>query len=102
VSPSGVDAKTFRDAEEAARDNATMRTACAFCSWKFEGTAAECRSEATAHRLQAHPEIIPKRLRRHRVQLHTFRQHDLDEEDRSDIQRERAKRARLHGVEIEE
>jgi hypothetical protein len=97
-----VDAKAFRASEEASRDNATMRTACAWCSWKFEGTAAECRSEATAHRLQDHPEIIPKRLRRTRNALHTFRTLELDDEDKTAIEQARVQRARLHGVEIED
>jgi hypothetical protein len=97
-----VDAKAFRASEEASRDNALMRTGCAFCDWIWEGTAAECRTEATAHRLQTHPEIIPKRLSRTRVALHTFQRPDLDDEDRSVIEQERVRRARLHGVEIED
>ena len=94
-------AQEFRDSEEAARDAAKMRTACAFCEWVFEGTAVECREEAAAHRAQAHPEAAKKRPRS-RSALHTFRHPDMDEEHRIEIQNERLKRARLHGVEIEE
>ena len=97
-----MDAKAFRASEEASRDNALMKTGCLLCDWGYEGTAADCRTEATAHRLQAHPEIIPKRFRKTRVALHTFQRPNLDEEDRSDIEHERQRRARLHGVEIED
>ena len=74
---------------------------CLFCGWMWQGTAAEGRTEALAHRLQAHPEVKVKRRRPGR-HLKSFRQPVLKKEDWTDIYSERNKRAQLHGVDLAE
>ena len=97
-----TEAARFRAIEEAARDSAKMKVSCLFCGWNFTGTTAECRERTAAHRLKKHPEITAKRRPKTGSSLRVFRQVNMSDEDRLDIERERLRRARLHGVEIEE
>jgi hypothetical protein len=96
------EAKRFRVKEEAAKDGAAMKTSCAFCNWSFEGPTVTARAKATEHREKKHPEIQPKRRRHNKPMLHTFRHPGMDDEHKDEIQRERMRRARLHGIEIED
>jgi hypothetical protein len=40
----------------AQRDDADLKTSCAFCSWTYEGKAGPGRRAALAHRKAKHPE----------------------------------------------
>jgi hypothetical protein len=103
MSTAPSEAQRFREAEEASRDAQTMRTMCSLCDWKFEGTAVACRTKAAAHRAKAHPEISPRsRHRKSRNALHTFRTVEMHGEDKMEIEAARTRRARLHGIEIED
>lgn len=72
---------------------------CMFCNWEWQGTAAEGRTEALAHRLQAHPEVKPPRRRPGR-HLKSFNQPRLKKQDWDDVFAERDKRARLLGIDL--
>ena len=73
---------------------------CLWCDWIYEGTALEGRTVAVAHRLEAHPEIKPKRRPPSR-NLKSFRQPTLKSEDRDEIFIERDRRAKLLGITVE-
>ncbi len=74
---------------------------CMFCTWVWQGTAAEGRTEALQHRLEAHPEVRPARRRPGR-HLNSFRQARLKGEEWADILSERDKRAKLLGIDLSE
>lgn len=82
-------------------DALPMTARCLFCTWEWEGTVAEGRTEALTHRLIVHPDVKPPRRRPGR-HLKSFRQPRLKPEDWADVNAERARRARLTGVTIEE
>jgi hypothetical protein len=73
---------------------------CLFCTWTYDGSAVEGRTEYLQHRLSAHPEVKPPRRRPGR-HLKSFRQARLKADDVQDILSERQRRARLHGITIE-
>lgn len=73
---------------------------CLFCSWIFEGTALEGRTEALTHRQKAHPEIKIAR-KRPPSHLKSFRQAKLTTQDMTDILAARDKRARLLGITVD-
>jgi hypothetical protein len=79
-------------------DQLPLRTLCAFCGWTCEGTAAVCRERALQHRSRRHPEAIHKR--RYNRNLKSFRQPKLSEEQTTELNVERFKRARLTGVDL--
>ena len=80
-------------------DALPVREQCLFCTWRWEGTAAEGRIEALTHRLQAHPEVVVKRRRPGR-HLKSFRQPVLNKADWSEVYAERDKRAALLGIDL--
>lgn len=82
-------------------DALPVRQSCLFCTWTWQGTALEGRTEALTHRLQAHPEVKVTRRRPGR-HLQSFRQAKLTKEDKIDILSERDKRAALLGIDLTE
>lgn len=78
-------------------DALPMTARCMFCTWEWQGTAAEGRTEALTHRLRAHPDVKPLRRKMTR-NLKSFNQANLKKEDWDDVMAERAKRARLVGL----
>lgn len=92
----------FRKQEVAYYEAQSIKQACAFCKWKFEGTVLEGREAAQKHREEKHPETfnIPRRRRRSPKTLTTFRQTAMDNESISEIETERKKRAYLNGVDL--
>lgn len=75
---------------------------CAFCpEYRVEGTAEEVVKLNAEHHQTAHPEKKWKPKRRGvQTQLLVLRQ-NLDETEVSDIEAERRRRAKLHGVELD-
>lgn len=82
-------------------DSLPILERCLHCGWVWTGTAIEGRDRALEHRLQAHPEIQPKRRRPGR-HLKSFHQPNLTKADWVDINIERSKRARLNGLDLED
>lgn len=90
----------LRAEEDAVFDSQPVTVRCLFCDWTWAGTALEGRTIAQTHRSEAHPEVRPKR---HRWNRAGFNQSwTMHEEDREAMQAERHRRARLHGVDLEE
>ena len=81
-------------------DTLPVTERCLFCDWTWDGVVSEGRSEAIAHRLDAHPEVKPARRMRRGSHLRSFRQPKLKQVDLDEIYGERDKRARLLGIEI--
>jgi hypothetical protein len=95
------EATEFREAEEAAFDSLPLREGCLFCEWSYLGTAAEGREEALQHRLEAHPDLNPKRYKRQKNRnLHRYRQPALHPEEVAEIAAEHKRRAQLHGLNL--
>jgi hypothetical protein len=95
-----VTAAELREQETAAFDSLPVVTRCMFCPWQWEGSALEGRTIALDHRLTAHPDVRPRQRRHNRATFNpSFQLHPLDHEE---IQTERVRRARLHGVTLEE
>jgi len=87
------------EAEILRMDALPVKQSCLFCTWIYEGTAVDGRTEAIAHRLEVHPEIKPKRRPPTR-NLQSFRQPRLKTEDREEIFTERDRRAKLLGIDV--
>lgn len=86
----------LRDQLEAMDNAQPMTVYCALCpEWRAEGTSAEARAAAEAHRAEEHPEIINKRkiVRKRR----SFSQ-SMTEERQAEIEEERRKRMRALGI----
>jgi hypothetical protein len=95
------EATAFRERELIAVETQPLRASCCFCKWTFEGTTAEAREAARKHRLKKHPEKNVHRSKRGVKSLSSFRYIQMDEKDKEEIEQERRKRAKLHGVTIE-
>ena len=93
------EAKRYREEELQLYDSMPAVTRCAFCGQSHSGTALTGRVWASKHRLRKHPEAKQK-LKTSRG-LKSFRQPTLSEEESSDIERERRKRARLIGISLD-
>jgi hypothetical protein len=89
----------FRRREIEARDAARLITRCAFCRWRYTGTALEGRERALQHRLQAHPEARASRRRTNR-HLTRYIQPAMSDEEEKEITDEIRRRAFLHGVDL--
>jgi len=87
-------ADELRADREERRDAAPMSTSCAFCDWTFEGTAGECRDEASAHRETAHPDAQNRVGRRRGQSIGAWRRDETDDvtADRAEANRVRAER----------
>lgn len=86
--------------EERARiEQQPLVTRCSFCAWKFQGTVAEGRAASRKHRLQKHPEAVAVR-RPGRRNLTSFHQRAPDQEELAEVERERQRRAKLNGIDI--
>ena len=91
---------TTREREVASRDAAPVVARCLHCpGWIFRGTALEARSVATAHRLEAHPELKSRRRRSSRG-LGGWTSY-LHPEDEAELRAERQRRMRLLGLEMD-
>lgn len=66
--------------QRAITDQAPTTTSCAFCDWRYEGTAHEGRELAKGHRRVVHPEIKPARRRRGSLSKFQGRQPDFQKE----------------------
>lgn len=82
-SPYGKPAEAIAAAYQASCDAASLVTACAFCDWNYEGTAAEGRARALQHRTEHHPEARQTRrrkghLQRWRISDDSFRDEGLE------------------------
>jgi hypothetical protein len=80
-------------------DEMPGRVSCLFCDWAYEGSMREGRGAARAHRLEAHPEAARKK-RRYVPNPARITRPSLSEEDRELVERERQRRARLHGLDM--
>jgi hypothetical protein len=57
----------LRDEDDARlRDRYPTTTRCALCPWRHEGTAVQGREQAAAHRVEEHPELVPRPKHRRR------------------------------------
>lgn len=74
---------------------------CLLCDWQWIGSAAAGRLEAAEHRREAHPERARPKKRQVR-HLGTFRQAQLDAEEKEELDLARRKRALLHGIAVED
>jgi hypothetical protein len=79
-------------------DSLPLRVECLFCAWSASGVASWARTEALAHRREAHPETL--RRRRHRPGAIPARisRPRLSAEERAEVDGERRKRMFLHGL----
>lgn len=98
----GYNLSEYLQAEQARQATQPLISSCAICGWSWEGTVGEGLKKARAHREKKHPETLKSRRGRSVRTLHSFRTRKMNEEDRAEIELERSRRARLHGVEIEE
>lgn len=74
---------------------------CAFCpDLKFEGTASEVAELSREHRATLHPDLPPP-TRRRRANLRNWRA-TLNPSEVLEVDKERARRLRLLGIEPEE
>lgn len=74
---------------------------CAFCpDWKIEGTAGEVSARCKEHRDELHPDLPPP-TRRRRANLRNWRA-TLNPSEVLEVDKERARRLRLLGIEPEE
>lgn len=65
---SGSVLAAWEQAKLAEREQTITTASCMWCAWTQHGTLLETREAYTAHRLEAHPEIQPrKQLRRKRL-----------------------------------
>jgi len=90
----------LRAEEAAVFDAQPVTIRCLFCDWTWDGCASEGRTIATTHRLHAHPDVKPARRRWNRAGFNPS--WTMNEQDRAAMELERHKRARLHGVDLEE
>lgn len=74
-------------------DAQPLATSCAFCEWTFEGTTAECREAARAHREQEHP-AATNRLGRHRRKSKPKHQRTDAEKEQASREATEARRVR--------
>lgn len=90
----GKPAAEMRADQEAWRDEGNVVERCLFCRWTYQGTAAEGRTEARAHRERLHPEAVGRRTYRkaHSYQIRASVDDRVFEEHR---------RARLEREEVE-
>lgn len=77
-------------------DQQPLKTGCAFCDWTHDGTAAEGRTAARAHRAQEHPSA-KNRVGRRRISLkqrgqRTDEENALAALDAADARRRRAEK----------
>jgi hypothetical protein len=96
----GKPSAVLRDEEAAVFDSQPVTQRCMHCAWEWQGSALEGRTIAVTHRLEAHPDVRPKRRRHYRAGFNPSFQ--LHPDDWNDIQAARLTRARLHGVHLEE
>lgn len=91
----------FAKAEQAAYDAFPVTVRCALCpEWIFQGTAAEGRTAALAHRKELHPKLTRKRrAKRH---LGNWRQTLPAKEQREIAEEERTRRMFLLGISPED
>lgn len=92
-----------RELEKEFYESQPLKIICSLCGEIFEGTVVEAREKATAHRVEAHPEVVNKRRSRRPVRsLKSFRTTEMSKQDLDDIEKERRRRAFLVGIEIED
>jgi hypothetical protein len=89
-------ATELREAEIAVFDSLPVTQKCMFCCWEWHGSALEGRTIALTHRLEAHPDVKPKRRRHNRSTFNPSFQ--LKPEDQDDIDLQRERRMRLLGI----
>lgn len=96
----GYSAAEMKEAELAWLRSQPLRVECAVdsCDWKLEGSAEEVLEAQKEHRLEHGFKKI--RSRRSFRSLTSFRQNALTEEDLTEIERERKRRAMLTGVDL--
>ena len=95
--PRGV--SDFRQREIELNELQPLTTRCLLCGWSHSSTAADARQKAAEHRSEAHPELPPYR-RPVRKTLSSFRQYEMDDAEKEEINRERRRRAYLSGVDF--
>ena len=93
------EASEIRRKEIESRDSARLVTRCAFCRWRYTGTAAAGREKALQHRLEHHPEARRKRRKPMR-HLTRYIQPAMTDEDEKEIMDEVKRRAFLNGVDL--
>lgn len=94
----GYSAAEMKAIELAWRNAQPMKGECSICNWEMLGTAAEVLEAQKKHRFEHG--ITKQASRRNLRSLSSFKQNTLTEEDLTDIERERRRRAILTGVEI--
>ena len=93
-------AAEYRQREVDARDRAKLVTRCAFCRWRYTGTALEGRERALQHRLEHHPEAR-RRTRYHKGRhLARYVQPPMSREEAEEVMVEVKRRAFLNGVDL--
>ena len=75
-------------------DSQPTSTSCLFCDWTFDGTAAECRDAAAAHREQSHPDAQNRLGRRRGKSVGAWRKEagETASAERAEANRLRAER----------
>jgi hypothetical protein len=96
----GKPSAVLREEEAAVFDSQPVTQKCMHCAWEWQGSALEGRTIALTHRLEAHPDMKPRRRRHYRATFNPSFQ--LHPEDHQAIELDRHRRARLHGVQLEE
>jgi hypothetical protein len=91
----GKSAKEMRAEHQAHIDASPIITRCAFCKWRYNGTAAEGREHAKNHRQVAHPDLKVTRRRRGSLTRHTLSDDSYRAEGQANARKVAASLARL-------
>lgn len=69
------------------------------CSWTFDGTAKDGREKVREHWKECHPELLT--MKRTRRPARPARMNNrLTAEEKKEVERDRQRRARLHGIDV--
>ena len=80
-------------------DSQPLLALCAYCpEWSATGTAAETREAAREHRLEHHPKTFRKKRPQVR-NLRSFMNRNMTKEQEEEVDRERAARMKMFGLE---
>jgi hypothetical protein len=84
----------MKAAEQSWADDQITTSSCAFCRWKFKGTAFEGRGAALAHRQEKHPEACIRKPRRSGTRITKRKLRSAGEEEQIKVDAAEANRVR--------
>ena len=96
--PGGFSAAEMNEKRMEALMAAPMKVSCDLCRWTAEGEAGKVLERQRRHRLRRHGIEVTRKSNRTVRHLGSFRQPYLTDEDRKEIEYERQRRLKLHGI----